>query len=288
MRYLPLIAFLALSLLWGSEWMLTASLPSQPLLRSLAVRYGIAAVLLLPWAVRHRLWRKSFGSVLNASATGVAVLCLPSVLIAVAKAELSPVLSLMAMSAVPLLLAIFGRFAISTAVCGLAGVLFLAGSDFRVSMHQAPWLLFPLAAAGVLAWGLAHAARHLPAMSIPEGLFVQCTVAAVLLGAASPLLEPGRVTWSAMAGVGFAIAAAVTVVCGYLLFYWLLGSLGAGRVSMLQWTQLLVATAESVLLIRIRPGWESAAGAALIVIALVRGFSKGEAEQGVILKITQE
>jgi drug/metabolite transporter (DMT)-like permease len=91
-----------------------------------------------------------------------------------------------------------------------------------------------------------------------------------------------------MAGVGFAIAAAATVVCGYLLFYWLLGSLGAGRVSMLQWTQLLVATAESVLLIRIRPGWESAAGAALIVMALVRGFSKGEAEQGVILKITQE
>ncbi len=45
MRYLPLAAFLGLSLLWGSGWLLRASTPAQPPLRSLAIQYAIAAVI---------------------------------------------------------------------------------------------------------------------------------------------------------------------------------------------------------------------------------------------------
>jgi drug/metabolite transporter (DMT)-like permease len=66
----------------------------------------------------------------------------------------------------------------------------------------------------------------------------------------------------------------------------LLGKSGAGRVSLLQWTQPLVATAESVVLVHIRPDWSVVAGTILIVLAIVWAFSNWD-DRGVILEITQ-
>jgi drug/metabolite transporter (DMT)-like permease len=87
--------------------------------------------------------------------------------------------------------------------------------------------------------------------------------------------------------MGFAIDAALMVVCGYLLFYWLLSKFGAGRVSTLQWTQPFVATAESRALMVVRPGWALIAGGILIVIATVWAFSNRDEAGGVLFEITQ-
>lgn len=286
MRYRFIAAFLGLSLLWGSEWMLTASLPAQPHLRALAIRYGLCAVLLLPWAIRRRLWRRPLRSVANAVIAGTGILCLPQILISISIQYLSPAIALAAMAAVPVLLAISGRLSITTAVCGLAGVLFLAGNGLSIQMPQIPWLLLPVAAAAILAWSLAAVETSMPGMSIIEALFGQCLVSALLLWIASSLLDHQAVIWSATAALGFLIAAAVMTVFGYLLFYWLLGKSGAGGVSMLQWTQPLVATAESVVLINIQPDWTGVAGVILIVLAIVWAFSNWD-DRVVILEITQ-
>jgi drug/metabolite transporter (DMT)-like permease len=189
------------------------------------------------------------------------------------------------MAAVPVLLAISGRLSITTAVCGLAGVLFLAGNGLGIAIHQLPWLLLPLAAAGVLAVALAVVEKHLRGISIAEALFVQCAISALLLWIVS-LLEHQAVTWSTTAALGFLIDAAVMTVGGYLLFYWLLGKSGAATVSMLQWTQPLIATVESVVLLHIRPDWTAALGASLIVAATVGVFLNLD-ERGVIIEITR-
>jgi drug/metabolite transporter (DMT)-like permease len=286
MRYRTIAGFLGLSLLWGSEWILTASVPAQPHLGALAIRYGLSAVLLLPWAIRRRIWHRSPHTVGNTFIVGTGILCLPQILIAVGAEHLSPAITLAAVGAIPVLLAISGRLTITTAVCGLGGVLFLAANGLSIAMRQVPWVLFPLAAAAVLAWALAAAERHLPEISIVEAMFGQFTISALLLSIASPLLEHETVTWSATAGLGFVIGTALMTVCGYLLFYWLLGKSGAGRVSMLQWTQPLVATVESVVLVHITPDWSAVAGAILIVLAIVWAFSNWD-DQGVILEITQ-
>jgi drug/metabolite transporter (DMT)-like permease len=55
---------------------------------------------------------------------------------------------------------------------------------------------------------------------------------------------------------------------------------------MLQWTQPLVATVESVVLVHITPDRSAVAGAILIVLAIVWAFSNWD-DQGVILEITQ-
>jgi drug/metabolite transporter (DMT)-like permease len=285
MRYRTIAGFLGLSLLWGSEWILTASVPAQPHLGALAIRYGLSGVLLLPWAIRRRIWHRPLRTVRNVLMVGTGILCLPQILIAVGAEHLSPAITLAALGAVPVLLAISGRLAITTAVCGLGGVFFLAANGLSIAMGQIPWLLLPVAAAAILAWALAAAEKHLAEISMVEAMFGQFTISALLLSIASPL-EHETVTWSATAGLGFVIGSAFMTVCGYLLFYWLLGKSGAGRVSMLQWTQPLVATAESVVLVHIRPDWSAVAGAILVVLAIVWAFSNWD-HQGVILEITQ-
>jgi len=287
MRYLPLAGFLVLSLLWGSSWVLRAPGPSQPPLLSLAIQYGISAAVLLPWAIHRRFWRRPLFGIVNAVIVGIGILCLPQLLIFFSKDKLSPTISVAVLSTVPVFLAVSGRLAISTAVGGLAGILFLLDRDLDISIRQSLWILPPFAAAGVLAWALAGAERHLPTISIIEALFGQCTVSALMLFVASRLLEHETVIWSAAAAIGFAISAAFTTVCGYLLFYWFLSKSGAGRASMLQWTQPLVATAESILLMSTRPDWTVILGATLIVIAIARGFSDGDDSGGVIFEITR-
>ena len=285
MRNRCVAAFLGLSLLWGSEWMLTASLPAQPHLRALAIRYGLGALLLLPWAIRRRIWRRPVRSIAIAILGGIGILCLPQILISTGSRNLSPAVGLAAMAAVPVLLAISGRLSITTAVCGLAGVLFLAGNGLGIAMHQIPWLLLPLAAAGVLALALTAVEKHLRGISIAEALFVQCAISALLLWIVSlPGHQP--VTWSTTAALGFLIDAAAMTVGGYLLFYWLLGKSGAATVSTLQWTQPLIATVESVVLLHIRPDWTAVLGAILIVAATV-GIFLNRDERGVIIEITQ-
>ncbi len=287
MRYLPLAVFAGLSLLWGSEWLLTASLPTQPRLHALAIEYGIAAVCLLPWAVRQRFWHKRLRSAVTVVIAGIGLLSLPQILICVAGRALSPAISLLALALVPVFLAISGRLSISLAVCGFAGVVFLTDSSLNISAIQLRWLPLPLAAAAVLAWSLIAAEKQRNLMFVPETLFIQCVASAILLFIVSPMLEHETITWSAMAAMGLLVQAALTVVCGYLLFYWLLGKRGAGFASMLQWTQPLIVIGESAVLMHFRLLWSDLAGAVLIVIAVAIAFSNREGDGGVFFEITQ-
>jgi drug/metabolite transporter (DMT)-like permease len=287
MRYLPLAVFAGLSLLWGSEWLLTASLPTQPRLHALAIEYGIAAACLLPWAIRRRFRQCRMRSAAGVVIAGIGILCIPQILIFVASRTLSPTVSLLALALVPVFLAISGQLSISLAVCGFAGVVFLANRSLNISAIQLPWLPLPLAAAAVLAWSLIAAEKQSDVMSLAEALFLQCAAAASLLYIASPLLEHETITWSAMAATGFILQAVLPVVCGYLLFYWLLGNRGAGPTSLLQWTQPLIVSGESAVLMQPRLLWSDVAGAILIVTAITLAFSNRDIDGGVFFEITR-
>lgn len=287
MRYLPLAVFAALSLLWGSEWLLTASLPTQPRLHALAIEYGIAAICLLPWAVRRRFWQHKLRSAGSVAITGIGILCIPQILICVAGRTLSPTISLLALALVPVLLAISGRVTISLAVCGFAGVVLLVDRGLNISAIQLRWVPLPLAATAVLARSLVAAERQRNVLSIPEVLLMQCVASASLLCIASPMLEHETITWSVMAAIGFISRAVLIVVCGYMLFYWLLRKRGAGRTSMLQWTQPLIVIGESAALTQSRLLWSDVAGAILVVIAIALAFSNREGDRGVFSEITQ-
>jgi drug/metabolite transporter (DMT)-like permease len=90
-----------------------------------------------------------------------------------------------------------------------------------------------------------------------------------------------------MAAAGFILKAVLAVVCGYLLFYWLLGNRGAGPASMLQWTQPLIVIGESAVLMQPRLLWSDVAGAILIVAAITLAFSNWDSGRGVFFEITR-
>jgi drug/metabolite transporter (DMT)-like permease len=283
----PFLVFVVLSLLWGSEGMLAALLPQPPRLYSLAIQYGISAICLLPWAIRRHLWRRKLRSIAEAVLVGIGILCLPQVFFFIAGRSLAPAVSLVALALTPLFLAISNRFTIPLAICGFAGVLFLTDRNIHISTAQLPWLLLPLSAVGVLAWTLAIAERWMCDLSLAEVLFTQCAVSAVLLLIASYMLEAETVIWSPITAIAIAGQAILSVVCAYLLFYWLLRASGAARVSTLQWTQPLFAVAESAALMQMRPEWSEVGGAALIVIATMLAFSNWDRGRGVFFEITQ-
>jgi drug/metabolite transporter (DMT)-like permease len=237
--------------------------------------------------MHRRLWRWLPHNFIHVVLVGAGILCFPQILIFLSSGKLPPVMPIVALATVPVLLAISDRLTITLAVCGLAGVLFLVDHSLDISMHSSLWLLFPLAAACVLAWALASAEKHMQEVPIVDALFWQCVASALLLLIASQLLEHEAITWSATAAMDFVANAALITVCGYLLFYWLLRTFGAGRVSMLQWTQPLVATVESTVLIRIRPDWTVITGVILIVLAIVWAFSNRDDAGGVLFEITQ-
>ena len=267
--------------------MLTASLPAEPPLLSLAIRYAVAALLLLPWALRSRCWRLPLRSIGGAVLVGAGLLAIPQILIVMAGRGIGAGWSLLALAAVPILLAIGGHGAISTAVCGFAGVVFLIAGNLEITLSQTPWLLCPLVAAVVLAWTLAHAGQLLQQITISSALCVQCVVAAALTAVAAAFFERAPIVWSISVGAGLVGAALIATVGGYFVFYWLLPQLGPVRLSMLQWFQLLLAAAESALLSHARPGWDSALGALLVCLGIYLAFAYPEADQGVMFKITE-
>ena len=193
---------------------------------------------------------------------------------------------MIALAIVPALLAVASRIALGTAMCGLAGVLFLIGNGVSLGIREVPWLLLPTAGAAILAWSLTTAEKWLRGMTIVETVFVQCAAAAVTFAVCSRAVPTEPMSWSVPAVAVSAVTACVTTLAAYLLFYVLLRRCGAGRISTLQWAQTLIATAESVIFLRIRPSWEGYLGALLIVVGLVMALSR-DREGGVMLEITR-
>jgi drug/metabolite transporter (DMT)-like permease len=282
----PAVGFLMLSLLWGSEWMLTASFPSPPFLSGFAVRYGLAALLLLPWAVRRSFWRRGARTMSETALIGFGILCLPQLLIWISTPHLPPAVFVIALALVPVLLAVAGRIALGTAMCGLAGILFLTADGVHVGTREVPWLLLPAAAAAILAWSLVLAEKRLQGATIVETVFVQCLAGAVFFAGCSRAVPAELAKWSVAVVAVSALTAGISMVGGYLLFYALLRQYGAGRISTLQWAQTLVATTESAALLRVRPSWEGYLGAGLIVVGLALALSP-DREGGVMLEITR-
>ena len=195
--------------------------------------------------------------------------------------------SLLGLALVPVFLAIRGRLPISLAVCGFAGVVFLADRSLNISAIQLPWLPLPLAAAAVLAWSLVAAEKQSDTMSLVEALFLQCVAAASLLYIVSPLLEHETITWSAMAAAGLHSPGCFD--CGVRIPALLLA---AGQFRRGGRQHIAMDAAIDCHRRICSPDAASAAmvdvaGAILIVIAIVLAFSNRDNGRGVFFEITQ-
>lgn len=110
--------------------------------------------------------------------------------------------------------------------------------------------------------------------------FGQCTSAAVVvlplvLFFAGPVAVPRAAVWAAMAGLG-----AFSTVLAYVLFFGILASAGAVRLSLVTFLIPVSATALGLVFLDQVPEWRHLAGFALIAVGLVAVGRKTAAEEG--------
>ncbi len=288
MRPRTLAGFATLALLWGSEWMLLPVLQWLPPLQVAALRCGVAALALSPWAVRSRgRLRCSLG--VNAL-LGVTLIAVPQILEGWRPSAISPGLVLTILAAIPLLTAVLEgspRVWFPGALLGLAGISFVAGDSLSFSLDQWPAAVVFLVAAGLISVSAVIARRRLREAPVGGSVFVQMSVATLVLGVASLWESPGGQAWSLSAGVTAALSGLCGSALGYVLFLWLLQRMDAVQVGALRWMQTVVATAESALLLRQQPGWQMGLGLVVSVASTVWLMrSRPEEEATLMLQIT--
>ena len=174
-----ILIFVAVSLLWGSEWLFAEPLSAIPQFRLLAIRGAIAALALLPFALRKR------GAPVPVRANmllGAVVIALPTLLLST-RTDLSPGLLVLLFATMPILTSIFEGVGLSSAPAllgGLGGTAFLVRGGLSLSLSQAWSVLLLLFAFVTAAAALVHAKAWLKPANIATSAMVQLLTAAVL------------------------------------------------------------------------------------------------------------
>lgn len=264
--------FLLVGLIWGSEWLAGRDLDSPPL-GALALRYGIAALLLFAVILVHRLPRPSRRQAAIAAASGIGFAALPAILISWASGRISPGLLVVLLAMTPLLAALLeGRASgglLAPLIGGVGGTALLAAQGLSFAATQWAGAAAALAAGALIAASVIAVKRRLAEVPVAMLAAIQLASGAVCVAGSSLLLE-GRsgFVWS---GKLIRAEAALALFGGALalpLYDWLLQRMESFQLTASQWVIAVAGIGEGLLLERQPPGWRMLAGAALVLASL--------------------
>ncbi len=252
------LAFAALCLVWGTTWVASDNLAEQvPPLLGAAVRFLLAALLLLPLILRKRLKMPRGRSLWIVLMLAAAMIVLPLVLLLWAREHVESATVTVSFAAMPLVVALLTpgfagkgvpRSALQATMVALGAMVLATGASLRIS-QAAGGAVVLLAVASIGASSLV-ARRELASLS-------PLVATAWLLGAAAPLLLLGslvlergqRAEWNGSA-IGSVASLAVATAAAYPAYFWLLQQLEAYQVTTLQWIEPLVAILERAFFLR--------------------------------------
>jgi drug/metabolite transporter (DMT)-like permease len=268
------LAFVLISLLWGSAWIPTSEIVKQvPALRAGALRFGMAAlsaalfVPLLPGKVGARF---SFALFRDAFILSITALAVPYALTASVSPHISTAVIPVLFAFMPLIALLMSREvrsdAIPALVIGISGVVLLVAPALSFSIEKLGGALLILCAVILGAFSLIYAKRCLRGSDLLLSSSIQFAFATLVLGTLSFATErthPGSlnaavIPWFLV--LGFAVSG-VTLP----LLYWLLTKVEPWQAGLLQWISTLVAVAEAAWLLHARPSSGQAIGAACII-----------------------
>lgn len=234
------LLLMVLGLLWGGSFVFTSiAIVELPPLSLATLRFGLAALALLLWAVvRGVRIRLTLGLCFAFLVMGLLNNMLPFSLIAFGQQQIPAGMAAILNSTAPLFSAVLTplltregeRFSVPRFIgvfFGIAGVAVLSLPAFSGQTKFAAWALLPglgaaLSYAFAAIWGLRF--RGLPVLVIAAGQLVAATVLGlpVALAVDQPwLLQPSLQTWAAMLGL-----AIVSTALGYLVYFRLLVNAG--------------------------------------------------------------
>lgn len=290
------LLFVAVGILWGSAWIPNSALLREiPSVRVGALRFAVAAVfgglLALIGRIRKRQALVSPRSIFKASLIlGTAALALPYALTAWAAGQVSSGTVAVLYAFMPVLALLLSREvasgAIPVLVIGIGGVAFLVANGVSMSGAQAGGIVLILCSVALGAFSLNYAKAHLRRPDLLVSVAIQFAVAAVLLAAASAVIESHQPAfWNRDALASLLILGIVISASTLPVVYWLLSEWQAWQVASLQWVATLGAVGESAWLLRARPSLEIWAGAAIVIGATV-WLLQNDASTAVTLQIT--
>jgi drug/metabolite transporter (DMT)-like permease len=262
------LAFVALlSLFWGSEWLLSSELSDQPRLRVVALRCLVAALVLLPFAIRERHKYLPVLIVQN-GLLGIGIIAGPVILSALAP-DISAGLAVLLFAATPLVVTLFeNRSGIPGApylLGGLLGIAFLVRGALSFSSTQGLSILWVAMAVVLVAGSLVKARVWLRNQSLPAALTVQMVSAAATIGIDSLFRESTSSAWTFREAAALVLLGLTGSAAAYLIFYRLLRYYRASQISAVQWLIPVVGVTETAIWLRHLPAWDSVAGGALAV-----------------------
>jgi drug/metabolite transporter (DMT)-like permease len=272
------IAFAALGVVWGTTWVAADTLAEQvPPLRGAAVRFLLAALLLLPVILLKRLKLprgRVLGVVLILSLTMIVA---PFVLLLGARQHVPSATVAVIFGAMPLLVALLApvlenrrgpRSAMQAELVGLGAIALAMGAS--ISAAQAGGAAVVLLAVACVGGSSVVVHRELRSLNPVVTSSLLLGTAAPLLFLASFALERGQpVEWNANAIGALVFLAVPAGAAGYATYFWLLQQLEAYQVATLQWMQPLVATLESAFFLRQGLSFSMIAGSIVALVTLV-------------------
>jgi putative membrane protein PagO len=266
-------AFAALGLVWGTTWVASDNLAEQvPPLLATAVRFLLAALLLLPLILLQRLKMPRGRTLWFLLMLAGAMIALPSVLLLWAQQHVESATVTVSFAAMPLIVALLTRgkavprSALQAAIVAVGAMVLVTGASLRISQAAGAAVVL-LAVASIGASSLV-ARRELARLS-------PLVATSWLLGAAAPLLFLARLVlergesaeWNGSA-VGSVALLALASAAAYPAYFWLLQQLEAYQLATVQWVQPLVALAETAAFLRLRLSLSMIAGSVIALVCL--------------------
>lgn len=290
------VGFACICLIWGSTWgAIRLLVLDVPPFRAAAVRFLLAAVILLGIAVTRYGKPRLSGKQLRALIVlGIAMMGLPYGLIFWAEYRINSSLTAVLFSSCPLFVALFTpwmsqarvpRRAVFAMVVAMGGIATLFYAQLSTSLY------FLLGGAAVIAavisssWASVFAKRELVGVNPLLGTAIQFCVSAVVLFAASLVVERGQPSdWHLKSILALLFLTIFGSVIAFSVYYWLLGKMHAYQLSTINLLVPVIAMVEGALLLREHVPILMIA-AAVLVFASVATVLRAEEDDAVSLEL---
>ncbi|HEY0796461.1 MAG TPA: DMT family transporter [Acidisarcina sp.] len=253
-------AFILLSAIWGTSWIAYYEIDGHcPPLRAAALRYALAAVLLLAVAaIRRQPWPR--GSALRAMLVlGVTLVALPFALLLWCARTVPAGTQAVIFALTPIALVLMSsagrmvpapRLAFYAALGGFGGMVAAMSGALSFSLAHVAGLASVLLAVVCVTASLVFAKRELQASSPLFSAGIQLAVAALVLVGLSEVMERGRPShWGSESLISLVLLSVLGSGVALPLFYWLLQGWEAVQVGAVEWLQPLVSAAEGAALL---------------------------------------
>lgn len=268
-----------------------------PPIRSAALRFAIAVMVLVPILVARRVKLPRGRALLANLVLSATMIAVPYALIFWAETRVSSGMTAVLFAAMPLVAGLYTNYmdgrqmpysAMLPLMLGVGGMLLVLLSAFSTSLDQAVGAIVVLAAVVSAGVSSVYAKRELEAVNPLMSTCLQLGGGAALLSLMSAILERDQPShWNIPAVTALMFLSLGASVFAFPLYFWLLKEMEAYQIGTIQWFEPLVAVAEGAILLHEPLSWRMSLGGAIILASVFRVMTVREQDDATVtIKIT--